>query len=81
MNDSLAVAAMVATAGLLAFAPNNELGFLLQFFGAGLALGMLVAYRALMRNPKRDTFAIQARWAAIALAGALFYMLIEGVFS
>lgn len=80
MKQDWAVAALVATAGFLAVAPTNELGFLLQFFGAGLALGMLVAYRALMRNPRRDTFAIQARWAAGGLIFALLYMLIEGVF-
>jgi hypothetical protein len=80
VNDPWIVAApLVATAILLAVAPGDELGFLLQLFGAGTVIGTLVAYRATRRNPARETFAIQVRWGCVGLGLAFGYMLGEGV--
>ena len=80
MNEPWVVAApLVATAVLLAVAPGDELGFLLQFFGAGTMIGTLVAYRATRRNPRRETFPIQVRWGCVGLAFAVGAMLLEGV--
>jgi hypothetical protein len=74
-------AALAATAILLAVAPVDELSFPLQFFGAGTAVGTLIAYRALQRNPRRETFPIQVRWGAFGLAIGIVAMLGEGVAS
>jgi hypothetical protein len=79
VSDAWAVAAaLAATAILLAVAPVAELAFLLQFFGAGTVVGTLIAYRALRRNPRRETFPIQVRWGCMFLAPALVYVLGEG---
>jgi uncharacterized membrane protein len=80
VNEPWVIAApLVATAILLAVAPGDELGFLLQFFGAGTVIGTLVAYRATRRNPERETFAIQVRWGAFWLGIGLIYMIGEAV--
>jgi hypothetical protein len=80
VNDAWAIAALlVATAVLLAIAPIDELGFLLQFFGAGTAVGTFVAYRVTRRNPRRETFPIQVRWGGIFLGFALRYAIGDGV--
>ena len=78
-EDWIVAAALVVTAVLLAVAPIDELGFLLQFFGAGTVLGTLVAYRATRRNPERETFPIQVRWGGVVLGGGVIYLLGEGV--
>lgn len=65
MSDAWAVAAVVAAAAvLLAVAPSAEVAVLLQGFGAGTMVGTLIAYRAKQRNPRREAFPIQVRWAA-----------------
>jgi hypothetical protein len=81
MTDAWAVAAaLAATAILIAVAPIDEVGFLLQFFGAGTLVGTLIAYRATRRNPRRESFPIQVRWSVVGLAGGLAYMATEGLF-
>jgi hypothetical protein len=80
VNESWIIAAALAlTAVLLAVAPIDELGFLLQFFGAGTAVGTLVAYRAIRRNPRRETFPIQVRWGCVGLVWGVHYVLAEAV--
>ena len=80
MNEPWVVAApLVATAVLLAVAPGDELGFLLQFFGAGTMIGTLVAFRATLRKPRRETFPFQDRWGSVRLTFAVGAMLLEGV--
>jgi hypothetical protein len=80
VSDAWAVAAaLAATAILLAVAPIDELGFLLQAFGAGTVVGTLIAYRALRRNPGRRTFEIQVRWGVFGLAIGGVGMLGEGL--
>lgn len=64
-----------AIAALLAIQPIPELGFMLQFVGGGTVLGTFIAHRARRRNPARDPFAIQVRWAAVGLVFALLAML------
>lgn len=80
MSDAWAVAAALAvTAALLAVAPIPELGFLLQFFGAGTAVGTFVAYRATQRNPDRETLPIQVRWGCVGLGAGLLAVALEGL--
>jgi hypothetical protein len=80
VTDAWAVAAaIVATAVLLAVAPIDEVGFFLQFFGAGTAVGTLVAYRAQRRDPERETFPIQVRWGVFGLSCAVIAVLVDGV--
>jgi hypothetical protein len=67
-GDAWAVAAAIAAAAaLVAVAPSPEVGVLLQAFGAGTAVGTLVAYRATRRNPERETLPIQVRWGLVGL--------------
>jgi hypothetical protein len=81
VNESWIIAAALAlTAVLLAIGPSDELGFLLQAFGAGTALGTFVAYRAIRRNPSRATFPIQVRWGGFGVTVGLVYMVGEGLF-
>jgi hypothetical protein len=82
VNEPWVIAApVVATAILLAVAPGDELGFLLQFFGAGTMVGTLVAYWATRRNPERATFPIQVRWGAVWLGIGLIVLIAEAVLS
>jgi hypothetical protein len=80
VNESWIIpAALAVTAVLLAIAPFDWLGFLLQSFGAGTVVGTLVAYRATQRNPRREPFPIQVRWGCVGLTAGVGYMLGEGV--
>ena len=80
MSDAWTVAAAAAaTALVLAVAPIEELGFVLQFFGARTAVGTLVAYRATRRDPSRETLPIQVRWGSVGLFLAVGAVLIDGL--
>jgi hypothetical protein len=80
MTDAWAVAAaLVATAVLIAVAPIDEVGFLLQGFGAGTVVGTLIAYRATRRNPRRETFPIQVRWGVFGLGAGVIVVVGDGV--
>lgn len=64
---------LLATALVLGLAPVPELGFILQMFGLGGAVGLVVAYRARRLGIRADPWLIAARWSLLGgLLGCLF---------
>lgn len=58
----------VGVAGLtgvlfLALGPSPEVGFVLQGFGVGAAIGTLVAHRARQRGYVQDPWLVTTRWS------------------
>lgn len=64
--------AAVTGVAVLAVGPVPELGFVLQGFGLGAAVGTLVAYRARRLGFEHDSWTITTRWSlGVALLSAL----------
>lgn len=55
----------LAAAVVLGLGPVPELGFVLQMFGLGGALGLAAAYSARRRGIRTDPWLITTRWSLV----------------
>jgi hypothetical protein len=74
---TLLAGAVLAAAFVLGLGPVPEIGFVLQMFGLGGALGLAAAYRARRRGITTDPWLITTRWSlSIGVGASLFALLI-----
>lgn len=59
-------------------APSEELGFVLQLGTAGGFLGMALAARMKLRNPRADTWWPPVSWTFVGLAFGVAIVLLWG---